>query len=54
MGLAKQSIAKLRSDLAEGYDHILMARVRSIPRAKEIKELYDALAPDLAPVIVHY
>jgi len=52
--LAKQSIAKLRSDLAEGYDHILMARVSGIPRAKEIKELYDTLAPDLAPVIVNY
>ena len=52
--LAVQSIAKLRSDLAEGYDHVLMARVRSIPRAKEIKERYDALASDLAPVIVNY
>jgi superfamily II DNA or RNA helicase len=52
--LATQSIAKLRSDLAEGYDHILMARVRSIPRAKEIKEHYEALAPDLAPVIINY
>ena len=37
--LAKQSIAKLRSDLAEGYDHVLMARVSGIPRAKEIKQL---------------
>ena len=51
--LAEQSITKLRSDLAEGYDHILMARVRSIMRAKEIKELYDALAPDLSPVIIN-
>ena len=31
-----------------------MARVSGIPRAKEIKELYDALAPDLAPVIVNH
>lgn len=52
--LAKQSVARLRTDLADGYDHILMARVRSIPRAKEIKERYDALAPELAPVIVNY
>ena len=52
--VAVQSIAKLRSDLAEGYDHVLMARVRGISRAKEIRELYDALAPDLAPVIVNY
>ena len=31
-----------------------MARVNGIPRAKEIKELYDSLAADLAPVIVNY
>jgi superfamily II DNA or RNA helicase len=52
--LATQSITRLRSDLEEGFDHVLMARVSGIPRAKEIKELYDALAPDLAPVIVNY
>ena len=52
--LAEQSIAKLRSDLAEGYDHVLMARVSGIPRAKAIKQLYDSLAPDLVPVIVNY
>lgn len=51
--LANQSIAKLRSDLAEGYDHILMARVNGIPRAKEIKKYYDTLAPDLNPVIIN-
>ena len=39
--VAVQSIARLRSDLAEGYDHVLMARVSGIPRAKEIRELYD-------------
>ena len=30
-----------------------MARVSGIPRAKEVKELYDELAPDLAPVIIN-
>lgn len=51
--VAIQSIAKLRSDLSEGYDHVLMARVRSIPRAREIRELYGSLAPDLVPVIIN-
>jgi superfamily II DNA or RNA helicase len=52
--LAKQSIAKLRNDLAENYDHVLMVRVGSINRAKEVKNYYDELASDLAPVIVNY
>ena len=52
--LAEQSIARLRSDLAEGYDHVLMARVRGISRAKEIRELYQELAPDLEPVVINH
>jgi Type III restriction enzyme, res subunit/Helicase conserved C-terminal domain len=52
--LARQSIGKLRSDLAEGYDHVLMARVRGIQRAKEVKRIYDELAGDFHPVIVNY
>ncbi len=52
--VAVQSIARLRTDLTESYDHVLMARVRGISRAKEIRELYEELAPDLAPVIINY
>lgn len=51
--VAEQSIAKLRADLDTGFDHVLMARVSSIPRAKEIKPYYDKLAPDLEPVIIN-
>lgn len=51
--VAEQSVAKLRSDLAVGCDHVLMARVSGIPRAKEIKPYYDMLAPDLLPIIIN-
>lgn len=51
--VAEQSVAKLREDLTAGFDHVLMARVRSIDRAKQIKHYYDQLAPDLRPVIVN-
>jgi len=51
--LAEQSIARLRSDLAQGYDHVLMARVGGISRAKEVKRYYDDIAPDLVPVIIN-
>lgn len=51
--VAEQSVTQLRADLAAGLDHVLMARVSSIPRAKDIKPYYDELAPDLAPVIIN-
>lgn len=51
--VAEQSVARLRADLEAGFDHVLMARVSGIPRAKEIKPYYDELAPDLLPVIIN-
>jgi superfamily II DNA or RNA helicase len=51
--LAVQSVARLRSDLANDYDHVLMARVSGIPRAVRVKAYYDELAPDLGPVILN-
>lgn len=51
--LAVQSVARLRADLEQGFDHVLMARVAGIARAKEVKPYYDSLAPDLTPVIIN-
>jgi superfamily II DNA or RNA helicase len=51
--LAQLAVTQLREDLAAGFDHIVMARARSIARAKEIGELYRALAPDLGPAVLH-
>jgi len=50
---AAQALTQLRSDLAGGFDHILMARVSSIPRVKEVLPLYAELAPDLNPVALY-
>ena len=55
IGRADQSIAaaavdQLRRDLANNLDHVLMARVRNIPRAKDLLPIYEELAPDLGPV----
>lgn len=50
--VAEQSVARLRDDLTAGYDHVLMARVRSIPRAEEVVQYYQAIAPDLHPVTI--
>ncbi|MDX6741437.1 DEAD/DEAH box helicase [Actinocorallia sp. A-T 12471] len=51
--LARGALDRLGSDLAAGYDHVLMARAKSIPRAKELAELYRRLGPEYNPVLIY-
>jgi superfamily II DNA or RNA helicase len=51
--VARQALDQLRRDLVAGHDHILMARVESIPRLREIVPIYERLAPDLQPLMLH-
>lgn len=51
--IARRAIQQLRADLAQGFDHLLMARVDEIRRAKEIFPVYEALAGDLKPLLLH-
>lgn len=51
--IAAKAIERLRADLAEGRDHILMARVNRIGRADEVLAIYLHQAPDLKPVLIH-
>lgn len=51
--IAQAATQQLRNDLSSGFDHILMARVKRIGRAEEIKDIYEEIAPDLSPVILH-
>ena len=48
--LATAAVEHLREDLAAGLDHILMARVQTIPRADVLLRLYEELAGDLHPL----
>ncbi|WP_157181747.1 DEAD/DEAH box helicase [Nocardia testacea] len=48
--VAVAAVAQLRTDIAAGLDHLLMARVSSVDRAKAVIKLYEEIAPDLAPV----
>ena len=45
--LAEAAVAQLRADIDAGRDHMLMARVQSIPRAEAILEIYEDIAGDL-------
>lgn len=51
--IAEKAILQLRKDLEVGHDHLMMARARSKPRAEQLLPLYQELANDLNPVLVH-
>ncbi|PZW40194.1 DEAD/DEAH box helicase [Pseudomonas sp. URMO17WK12:I2] len=51
--IAEAAVRQLRSDLDQGLDHLLMARCSSIARAAVVAELYQAIAGDLSPVLIH-
>jgi superfamily II DNA or RNA helicase len=51
--VATQAVDQLKADQAAGYQHLLMARVRSIGRAHELLPLYQELAPEMNPVVLN-
>lgn len=51
--LATAALRQLRDDLSAGYNHVLMARVRTVARATTIFDLYTKLANDLGVVITY-
>ena len=50
--IANKAVDRLREDMAQGFDHIIMARCLSKNRAKEVFEYYKK-HEDLSPVIVY-
>jgi len=48
--VATAAVEQLRTDLEAGLDHLLMARVRSVERSKEIVKLYEELGAEFAPI----
>lgn len=51
--IADRAIGQLREDLNNGLDHLLMARTSNKHRAEELVTIYNNLAPDLNPIVVH-
>lgn len=51
--IAQRALDILRSDLALGHEHVMMARVTSRERAEEVLKIYEELAPDFHPVAVY-
>ncbi|MFC8360822.1 DEAD/DEAH box helicase [Streptomyces griseorubiginosus] len=51
--IAELAVQRLRDDLSADLDHLMMARVSTVKRAKEICELYREVAPDFGPVALY-
>jgi superfamily II DNA or RNA helicase len=51
--IADTAIERLREDLKNGFDHILMARADSITRAQSLYDKIYGKYPDLKPVVIH-
>ena len=51
--IAQAALDQLRSDIAAGHDHVVMARVRKKSRADEIVEIYRELGPEFSPIALY-
>ena len=51
--IAERAVQALREDIEHSHDHILMARTNTIDRAKQVYNVYTALASDLEPLIIY-
>ncbi|MGA2256099.1 MAG: DEAD/DEAH box helicase family protein, partial [Thermoguttaceae bacterium] len=51
--IAAAAIQKLKEDLAKGLNHLVMARCDSIARAKRVHAIYQRLASEYEPLLIH-
>ncbi len=51
--IALEAVKHLRRDVRNGLDHLLMARTKRIGRVREILHLYEEIAPEFYPVVLH-
>lgn len=51
--IAQTAVRRLREDLAKDLDHLMMARTKGKLRAESLLSLYQTIAGDLNPIVVH-
>ena len=51
--IARRAIEQLKSDIRNGYDHVLMARVNSIKRAETVQGIYAESYAEYNPLLIH-
>lgn len=50
--IAAKAVAALTRDVNDGFDHLVMARAKSINRAEEVLSVYNAY-PEWQPILIH-
>lgn len=51
--IARAAVGQLRADLARGLNHLIMARADTVERAGQIHAIYQLIADDYHPVLLH-
>ena len=51
--VAKAAVVQLKEDLNRGLDHIVMARTGKIDKAENLRGIYESVAAEFSPVVVH-
>lgn len=51
--IAETAVDQLRKDRTAGLDHLVMARVDEIERAKSVHAIYEEIAPEFVPLCLH-
>src|SRR6185369_8627018 len=51
--IAIKAVSILKADIESGMDHILMARTKNINKADDLLRIYDEIAPELRPTVIH-
>jgi superfamily II DNA or RNA helicase len=51
--IAESAVERLKIDLQQGHDHLIMARASSIDKAQALHKLYANIAKDFSPVLIH-
>lgn len=53
IAIANKAVEILRLDISRNYDHLVMARVNDKSRAEELVHIYESIAPEFSPILVH-
>ena len=51
--IAEKAVSILKNDLASGFDHLLLARAKSKDTTTSLYSIYNKVAPELNPIVVH-
>ena len=51
--IARAALEQLHADRNSGYEHVVMARTETVPRAEAVLAIYKHLSPESGAIIVH-